>query len=196
MRLWSLHPRHLDRQGLTGCWRESLLAQAVLAGRTRGYRSHPQLERFRAQADPLVSVGAYLEALAEEASTRGYRFDRSRIDRRPAGSVGDGADDVGAAADGDGHDADVPRIKDGAASGEAAHGASAGAVVSRVEVPRIPVTSGQLDLEWRHLLHKLEERSPELWERANALEGPTAHPLFEVVPGPVESWERAEDPPR
>ena len=169
MRLWSLHPRHLDRQGLTGCWRESLLAQAVLAGRTRGYRSHPQLERFRAQADPLVSVGAYLEALAEEASTRGYRFDRSRIDRRPAGSVADGADDVGAAADGDGHDADVPRI---------------------------PVTSGQLDLEWRHLLHKLEERSPELWERANALEGPTAHPLFEVVPGPVESWERAEDPPR
>ena len=31
MRLWSLHPRHLDRQGLTGCWRETLLAQAVLA---------------------------------------------------------------------------------------------------------------------------------------------------------------------
>ena len=173
MRLWSLHPRHLDRQGLTGCWRETLLAQAVLAGRTRGYRSHPQLERFRAQADPLDSIGEYLEVLAEEAATRGYRFDRSRIDRRPARSV-----------------------KDGAASGEAAHGASAGAVVSRVEVPRIPVTSGQLDLEWRHLLHKLEERSPERWERASALEGPTAHPLFEVVPGPVESWERAEDPQR
>ena len=42
MRLWTLHPRHLDRQGLTGAWREALLAQAVLAGRTRGYRDHPQ----------------------------------------------------------------------------------------------------------------------------------------------------------
>ena len=47
MRLWSVHPLHLDRQGLTACWREALLAQAVLAGRTRGYRAHPQLERFR-----------------------------------------------------------------------------------------------------------------------------------------------------
>jgi len=26
MRLWSVHPRHLDRQGLTACWREALLA--------------------------------------------------------------------------------------------------------------------------------------------------------------------------
>ena len=159
MRLWSLHPRHLDRQGLTGCWRETLLAQAVLAGRTRGYRSHPQLERFRSQADPLDSIGEYLEVLAEEAATRGYRFDRSRIDHRPAPAVEGG----------DGRDAAVPRI---------------------------PVTVGQLDLEWRHLLHKLEERSPELWERANAFEGPTVHPLFEVVAGPVESWERAEQPPR
>ncbi|ATG54934.1 pyrimidine dimer DNA glycosylase [Brachybacterium ginsengisoli] len=83
MRLWSLHPRHLDRQGLTGCWRESLLAQAVLAGRTQGYRAHPQLERFRAQDAPLAAVGAYLEALAEEATARGYRFDRTRIDEAP-----------------------------------------------------------------------------------------------------------------
>lgn len=83
MRLWSLHPQHLDRSGLTGCWRESLLAQAVLAGRTRGYRSHPQLVRFRAQPDPIAAVGAYLEALADEATARGYHFDRARIDARP-----------------------------------------------------------------------------------------------------------------
>ena len=47
MRLWTLHPKYLDARGLVALWRESLLAQAVLAGRTRGYRSHPQLERFR-----------------------------------------------------------------------------------------------------------------------------------------------------
>ena len=53
MRLWSLDPAHLDRQGLVACWREALLAQAVLAGRTRGYRHHPQLERFRVVPGPV-----------------------------------------------------------------------------------------------------------------------------------------------
>lgn len=80
MRLWSLHPALLDRQGLIACWREGLLAQAVLAGRTRGYTRHPQLERFRAQPDPVAAVGAYLDVVATAAEARGYRFDRSRID--------------------------------------------------------------------------------------------------------------------
>lgn len=81
MRIWSLHPRYLDRQGLTACWRETLLAQAVLAERTRGYRSHPQLERFRATADPIGAICWYLHGLADEADARGYRYDRNRIDR-------------------------------------------------------------------------------------------------------------------
>lgn len=79
MRLWSLHPRYLDRAGLTAAWREALLAQAVLAGRTRGYTKHPQLERFRACEEPHHAVGRYLEGIAAEADRRGYRFDRSRI---------------------------------------------------------------------------------------------------------------------
>ena len=92
VRLWSLHPEHLDRQGLTGCWREALLAQAVLAGRTRGYRSHSQLVRFREHPQPLTAIGAYLDVLADEATRRGYRFDRSRIgDGRDVPEVRDGA---------------------------------------------------------------------------------------------------------
>lgn len=79
MRIWTLHPRFLDRQGLLACWRETLLAQAVLAGRTRGYTRHPQLIRFREGDDPVGLVGAYLTGLADEADARGYRFDRSRI---------------------------------------------------------------------------------------------------------------------
>lgn len=79
MRIWSLHPQHLDRAALVACWRETLLAQAVLAERTRGYRQHPQLERFREQPDPLAAVGAYLVGVADEADARGYRFDRARI---------------------------------------------------------------------------------------------------------------------
>ncbi len=93
MRVWSLHPALLDRQGLTACWREGLLAQAVLAGRTKGYTQHPQLERFRAQPDPLASIGAYLAAVADEADARGYRYDRARIDRAgpaPSMTVTDG----------------------------------------------------------------------------------------------------------
>ena len=46
MRLWSLHPKYLDSQGLVALWRETLLAQVVLRGQTRGYRNHPQLDRF------------------------------------------------------------------------------------------------------------------------------------------------------
>jgi len=79
VRLWSLHPKYLDRQGLVACWREALLAQAVLAGRTKGYRHHPQLQRFRACANPVAGIGQYLRHVAAEADARAYRFDRSRI---------------------------------------------------------------------------------------------------------------------
>ena len=81
MRLWSLHPRYLDAKGLVALWREALLAQAVLRGRTRGYRNHPQLHRFRAQPSPVSAIAAYLSAVHEEATTRGYGFDAGRIAR-------------------------------------------------------------------------------------------------------------------
>lgn len=84
MRLWSLHPCYLDRPGLTAAWREALLAQAVLAGRTSGYTRHPQLGRFRACQEPVTAIGAFLSVLQQEATDRGYRFDLARIDR-PAG---------------------------------------------------------------------------------------------------------------
>ncbi|PZP16062.1 MAG: DNA lyase [Brachybacterium faecium] len=79
MRLWSLHPSLLDRAALVAGWRETLLAQKVLAGGTRGYTHHPQLRRFRAQPAPLEAIGAYLGALQQEATVRGYRFDVTRI---------------------------------------------------------------------------------------------------------------------
>ena len=84
MRLWSLHPRHLDRRGLVALWREALLAQAVLRGKTKGYRHHPQLERIRAQRDPVAAIGAYLVTVWNEAASRGYRFDRRKIFRPSA----------------------------------------------------------------------------------------------------------------
>lgn len=75
MRLWTLHPRCLDGPGLVAHWREALLARAVLRGRTRGYRHHPQLLRFRASPSPRQALNTYLAPVCAEAETRGYRFD-------------------------------------------------------------------------------------------------------------------------
>ncbi len=174
MRIWSLHPGHLDRQGLVACWRETLLAQAVLSGRTKGYLNHPQLVRFRAQDDPLAAVGRYLQGVVEEAEARGYRFDRSKI-LRPS------------------DDASTDR-------GTSAHAApEPGANIVENIVENIDVTAGQLALEWEHLSAKLELRSPEK-ARENALAAqqqtparpvPAPHPMMRVVPGGAEPWERA-----
>ena len=83
MRLWSLHPRYLDSKGLVALWREGLLAQKVLAGETKGYRNHPQLERFRTHPDPVAAIASYLHAVCDEADRRGYRFDRNKLTEPP-----------------------------------------------------------------------------------------------------------------
>ncbi|WP_149195061.1 pyrimidine dimer DNA glycosylase/endonuclease V [Luteimonas suaedae] len=79
MRLWSLHPKYLDPQGLVALWREALLAKAVLRGETRGYTHHPQLERFKAHVHPRLAINSYLAAVHAEATGRGYAFDRSKL---------------------------------------------------------------------------------------------------------------------
>lgn len=79
MRLWSLHPKYLDAQGLVALWRETLLAKAVLQGRTKGYRHHPQLARFKAHDSPRAAINTYLRAIHEEATARGYAFDAGKI---------------------------------------------------------------------------------------------------------------------
>jgi hypothetical protein len=82
MRLWSLHPSLLDRMGLLALWREGLLAQKVILGRTRGYRVHPQLKRFQTNRDPVAAISTYLWAVVDEACARGYTFDASKIAMR------------------------------------------------------------------------------------------------------------------
>lgn len=144
MRLWSINPQYLDSMGLVALWREGLLAQKVLLGETRGYRNHPQLNRFRAAPDPLLAIGCYLAAVESEARRRDYRFDGSKI------------------------------VKAGAC-------------------PGIAVRQGQVEYEWRHLMEKLSARAPVLFERNRAVLHPQVHPLFQLVPGGVEDWERTGD---
>lgn len=89
MRLWSLHPKWLDGKGLVALWREGLLARRVLRGKTRGYRLHPQLARFRSAPRPLAAVESYLHGVLQESQRRGYRFDPSKLtSRRPTPKIG------------------------------------------------------------------------------------------------------------
>lgn len=61
-------------------WRETLLAKHVLEGKTKGYRNHPQLQRFKNGPKPLDHINQYLATVFEEATARGYNFDRGKID--------------------------------------------------------------------------------------------------------------------
>jgi len=142
MRLWTLHPKYLDPQGLVALWREALLARAVLRGETIGYRHHPQLQRFRAHSAPRSAINAYLVAVLEEAQSRGYSFDTRKVNP----------------------------------------------IRNDIE---LPATCGQVAHEWRHLLGKLQVRSPERFVQMCTVAKPRAHPLFRVRAGAVAPWERA-----
>lgn len=141
MRLWSLHPRYLDAKGLVACWREGLLARKVLEGNTRGYRNHPQLQRFRVGGDAIRLIDTYLHALVDEAEARGYNFDRTKLGPALPGVV-------------------------------------------------LDLTDGQLVYELQHLRAKLAVRDFGRLQQIADLKLPQPHPLFRVVPGDVENWER------
>ena len=80
MRIWSVHPKYLDPAGLVAVWRETLLAKNVLEGKTKGYKHHPQLKRFRDSGFALGAINKYLYHIWVEAQSRGYNFDESKFD--------------------------------------------------------------------------------------------------------------------
>jgi hypothetical protein len=180
VRLWSLHPRYLDAAGLTAAWREALLAQKVLAGATRGYRRHPQLERFR----PGSALAAGGSAAAVGVPPRGSA--RRPGDRAAAGWAGDRAGGT-AAWPGDLIVAYLHFLADEADARGYRFDRN---LVAGVRPPTSPVvvTDGQLEYEWRLLRGKLAARSPDVLARwGDVVVHP--HPCFVVVSGPVASWE-------
>ncbi|HHB79584.1 MAG TPA: hypothetical protein ENK85_10170 [Saprospiraceae bacterium] len=80
MRIWSLHPKYLDSKGLVALWRETLLAKKVLEDRTKGYKNHPQLIRFKNVHQPLSAINWYLKYVYDEAQIRGFHFDNSKFE--------------------------------------------------------------------------------------------------------------------
>ena len=145
MRLWSIHPAYLDTKGLVACWREGLLAQAVLRGKTKGYKRHPQLERFRGADFPDKAIAGYLIGLHRESLRRGYRFSFRSIYARPGKCNA-----------------------------------------------RIKVTRGQIAFELKHLLCKLKNRDMGRYRMLSSCKRVKVHPLFRVVPGKKERWEKEE----
>jgi hypothetical protein len=79
MRLWSIHPGYLDTKGLTAVWREALLAKAVLQNKTKGYKNHPQLLRFKMQKSPVTSINLYLKGIYKESIKRNFNFNGDKI---------------------------------------------------------------------------------------------------------------------
>jgi Pyrimidine dimer DNA glycosylase len=142
MRLWSLHPRYLDRQGLLACWREALLAKHVLEERTKGYKHHPQLHRFFAHKNPVAAIHTYLFFLYQEARQRGYHFNYTKIGRQRTRA-------------------------------------------------RLAVTNGQMSYELEHLREKIRRRNRTEYARVIQVKNPVPHPLFRVIIGAVEIWEKS-----
>ncbi len=54
----------------------------------------------------------------------------------------------------------------------------------------LTVTNGQVAYEVRHLLRKLNVRDPERGDLLCRLRRIQTHPLFRVIRGPIEPWER------
>jgi hypothetical protein len=113
----------------------------VLKGETKGYKNHPQLERFKQQENPIAALDAYLLGIWEEATQRNYVFNREKIG---------------------------PHFSTG----------------------KITVTSGQLHYEFEHLKTKLMTRDMERYQKIAEISTPRPHPIFRVMDGDIEAWER------
>ena len=163
MRIWSLHPCLLDRRGLVACWRETLLAQKVLRGLTKGYTNHPQLERFKATDNPVLSVATYLHALADEADSRGYNFNRDRIAYS--------SDDI-------------------AQTAQTQNSIPVTTGQLRYELRFLGTKVARRDPEWLSSTLNSYLQPTDSDESQVIL---PAHPLFDVTEGPIESWEKVKD---
>ncbi len=63
-------------------------------------------------------------------------------------------------------------------------------IVRRRLQRKIPVTNQQVAYERSHLLKKLSQREPVVYEKFRKEKSLAVHPLFTKVPGKIESWEK------
>lgn len=58
------------------------------------------------------------------------------------------------------------------------------------EIDKINVTNGQLEFEYEHLLKKLYIRDKERFIKLKRLTKLVPHPMFRIIPGEIEAWEK------
>jgi len=141
MRIWSIHPKYLDSKGLVALWRETLLAKNVLENKTKGYKNHPQLNRFRQSKKAIDCIHHYLSEIYKEAERRNYNFNKDKIS-------------------------------------------------DNFKRRTLTVTRGQMDFEIMHLKAKLKLRDKKKLKELTAIKNFKCHPLFIVIEGRVEPWEK------
>lgn len=144
MRLWSIHQKYLDSIGLIALWCEGLLAKSVLENKTKGYKNHPQLIRFKICKDPLNAINAYLQFVLDDANNRKYNFDKKKINFKLKFDE------------------------------------------------KLKITDKQLEYEFSHLLKKLKVRCPSKYKALLKIKKIECNPIFKVIKGPVEQWEKLQ----
>jgi hypothetical protein len=63
-------------------------------------------------------------------------------------------------------------------------------IINKEIKSKIPVTNGQVEYEFKHLLEKLIMRDPDLYNQLKTVKRIKVNPTFKKVPGKVEDWER------
>jgi Pyrimidine dimer DNA glycosylase len=137
---------------------------------------HPQY------LDPQGLVALWRESLLARAvlrgETKGYRhhpqLHRFRQESAPRSAINSYLAGVLSEAKSRGYSFDATKV---------------GPIRARV---RIASTDGQIQYEWRHLLQKLRTRSPAHYRRLRDITNPRSHPLFNILPGAPEPWERIQ----
>ncbi len=118
-----------------------MLAKHVLEGKTKGYKNHPQLNRFKNSENAVASINQYLTSVYENSVERGYSFNKNKIDPDFSPTI-------------------------------------------------MTVNDKQIKFEMKHLLKKLEKRDPKLFQELSRNIEIEPHPLFRIVEGEIESWEK------
>ena len=112
-----------------------------MLGKTKGYKNHPQLIRFKRTSDPILYIGTYLYYVYLEGKGRGYNFNKDKI-------------------------------------------------INYDLKLKMPVTIGQVNFEFQHLLEKLKVRDKKKYEEIKDEKIIEPNPIFYIVDGDIEEWEK------
>jgi hypothetical protein len=187
MRLWSISPSYLDRQGLLAVWREALLCQSVLI---KGeYLKCNNCNKGIIERDLIYGYddikNCSLCKGTGKIKTPYYnhpQVQRFKECKRPLDAIGRYLLEIYVEAEVRGYNFDSNKIK------------------GKLSLIKLIITKGQLAFEFKHLQKKLWDRGrKKYFENENNIKiycinetrsRIIPNPLFKVIDGEIESWEK------